>query len=161
MTIDTKNLRTAILQIIRKAGGSSLGIKDYQGKSMGGVVSLLAIESDISPTSLAGLKIQSLGFDCDTGEGRCPFNHDLPRQIYYWNDAARPMPKSIGILDKTILVFHGRDDRSQGLERAVNIIDDMLFYSDPDPQMRQTLRNLMARWECQLSEWDTFEKGNL
>ena len=54
--------------------------------------------------------------------------------------------------------FPDSDARSRAMENAAQNIDATLFNGDPDPQMRQTLRNLMARWERKLVEWDKFDE---
>lgn len=64
-----------------------------------------------------------------------------------------PLPK----LDTEVLEFPGRDARSRAMQSAADNIDSTIFNGDPDPQMRQTLRNMMARWERRLVEWDRFD----
>lgn len=56
-----------------------------------------------------------------------------------------------------IFDFPGADARSRAMQNAAQNIDATLFSGDPDREMRQTLRNLMARWERKMDVWDLID----
>lgn len=62
-------------------------------------------------------------------------------------------------LDTDTYEFTGSDVGTRSVAEACNQIDAAMFSSDTflDKQMRQTLRNLMARWERGSKEWDRID----